>query len=124
MKNYQSQTQYFKALMHPTRMAILDTLREGEQCVWHMEAAFGLRQAHISQHLMVLRDAGLAAKPARAKRWMSQPAVLPEGHYLAVDGGFGLGRGGTTRAWLIDLGRQQSLTLDLPTPGQVLQFLP
>ena len=61
MQRYQSQTQYFKALMHPTRMAILDALREGEQCVCHMEAAFGLRQAHISQHLMVLRDAGLVA---------------------------------------------------------------
>jgi len=61
MKNYQSQTQYFKALMHPTRLAILEALRDGEQCVCHMEAAFGLRQAHISQHLMVLRDAGLVA---------------------------------------------------------------
>ena len=45
--------------MHPTRLAILDELRLGEQCVCHMEAKFGLRQAYISQHLMVLRDAGL-----------------------------------------------------------------
>jgi DNA-binding transcriptional ArsR family regulator len=59
MKKYQTQTQTFKALMHPTRLAILDMLRDGEQCVCHMEAVFGLRQAHISQHLMVLRDAGL-----------------------------------------------------------------
>ena len=45
--------------MHPTRMAILDVLRGGEQCVCHMEAVLGLRQAHISQHLMILREAGL-----------------------------------------------------------------
>ena len=59
MKAYQNQSQLFKVLMHPTRLAILDELRGGEQCVCHMEAVFGLRQAHISQHLMILRDAGL-----------------------------------------------------------------
>jgi DNA-binding transcriptional ArsR family regulator len=49
----------FKALMHPSRLLILETLREGEQCVCHLEAVLGCRQAYISQHLMVLRDAGL-----------------------------------------------------------------
>ena len=61
METYQTQAQLFKVLMHPTRLAILDELRGGEQCVCHMEAKFGLRQAYISQHLMVLRDAGLVA---------------------------------------------------------------
>jgi DNA-binding transcriptional ArsR family regulator len=56
---YKTQTEIYKLLMHPTRLAILDVLREGEQCVCHMEAMLGLRQAHISQHLMVLREAGL-----------------------------------------------------------------
>jgi DNA-binding transcriptional ArsR family regulator len=59
METYQTQAQLFKVLMHPTRLAILDELRGGEQCVCHIEARFGLRQAYISQHLMVLRDAGL-----------------------------------------------------------------
>ena len=59
MDIYKTQAQLFKALMHPTRLAILEELRGGEQCVCHMEAVFGLRQAYISQHLMVLRDAGL-----------------------------------------------------------------
>ncbi len=49
----------FKALTHPTRLAILEILRDGEQCVCHMEAVLGFRQAYISQHLMVLREAGL-----------------------------------------------------------------
>jgi DNA-binding transcriptional ArsR family regulator len=61
MKTYSTQVQQFKALTHPTRLAILEILRDGEECVCHMEAVFGLRQAHISQHLMVLRDAGLVA---------------------------------------------------------------
>jgi len=45
--------------MHPSRIAILEILRDGEQCVCHLEAVLGYRQAYISQHLMVLRDAGL-----------------------------------------------------------------
>lgn len=56
MKNYSIQA--FKILAHPSRLAILNILRDGEQCVCHLEAALGLRQAHISQQLMILREAG------------------------------------------------------------------
>lgn len=59
MESYEQQAKLFKVLMHPTRLAILDILRNGEECVCHMEAALGLRQAYISQQLMVLREAGL-----------------------------------------------------------------
>jgi len=59
MKIYEQETKLYKTLMHPTRLAILDLLREGEACVCHMEATFKFRQAYISQQLMVLRDAGL-----------------------------------------------------------------
>jgi len=45
--------------MHPSRLSILEILRNGEQCVCHLEAVLGCRQAYISQHLMVLREAGL-----------------------------------------------------------------
>ena len=59
MENYKDQAKLFKALMHPVRLEILDILREDEACVCHLEAALGYRQAYISQHLSVLRDAGL-----------------------------------------------------------------
>jgi DNA-binding transcriptional ArsR family regulator len=49
----------FKALMHPARLSIIELLRDGEQCVCHLEAVLGYRQAYISQHLMVLRETGL-----------------------------------------------------------------
>lgn len=49
----------FKVLGHPGRLAILDILRSGEQCVCHIEAHLGYRQAYISQQIAVLRDAGL-----------------------------------------------------------------
>lgn len=51
----------FKALMHPVRLQILDLLRDGEQCVCHLEAQLGQRQAYVSQQLAILRRAGLVA---------------------------------------------------------------
>lgn len=59
MDSYETQSEFLKALSHPTRLAILDILSEGEQCVCHMEATLGLRQAYISQQLMILKEAGL-----------------------------------------------------------------
>jgi len=56
---YEPQAKFFRALMHPARLAILDLLREGEACVCHLESALGYRQAYISQQLGVLREAGL-----------------------------------------------------------------
>ena len=41
------------------RLQILLAIGTGEACVCHLEAALGLRQAYISQHLMALRKAEL-----------------------------------------------------------------
>jgi DNA-binding transcriptional ArsR family regulator len=59
MDAYEGSARLFKALMHPARLEILDLLREGEQCVCHLEATLGQRQAYISQQLSVLREAGI-----------------------------------------------------------------
>ena len=48
-----------KAFGHPTRLHILDALSHGEACVCHLTAILGQRQAHVSQHLRVLKDANL-----------------------------------------------------------------
>ena len=55
----EAQAQVLKILTHPTRIAILNILRDGEHCVCHLEAYLGLRQSYISQQLAVLREAGL-----------------------------------------------------------------
>lgn len=59
MNSYETQSEFLKALSHPTRLAILDILRAGEQCVCHMEATLNQRQAYISQQLIILKNAGL-----------------------------------------------------------------
>jgi DNA-binding transcriptional ArsR family regulator len=58
-QSYEAQAHLLKVLTHPARIAILNILRDGEHCVCHLEAHLGLRQAYISQQLMVLRDAGM-----------------------------------------------------------------
>ena len=44
---------------NPFRIKILMAIGKGEACVCHLEAALNKRQAYISQHLMLMRDAGL-----------------------------------------------------------------
>jgi ArsR family transcriptional regulator len=61
MDAYDRQAELLKALAHPVRLQILDILRDGEQCVCHIEAVLRLRQAYISQQLMTLRKAGVVA---------------------------------------------------------------
>lgn len=43
----------------PARIKILMVIGKQEACVCHLEVVLGIRQASISQHLMVLRKAGL-----------------------------------------------------------------
>jgi len=54
--------EFFSAIGQPVRVQILLVIGRGEACVCHLEAYLGLRQAAISQHLMVLREMGLVTK--------------------------------------------------------------
>ncbi len=48
-----------KAFAHPTRLRILAELARGTRCVTDMEELLPVTQVNISQHLSVLRNAGL-----------------------------------------------------------------
>ncbi len=56
---YNLEAETLNALAHPARLEILELLRDGEACVCHIQAMLDQRQAYISQHLNVLRRAGL-----------------------------------------------------------------
>ncbi len=59
---YKEPAVILKAVAHPVRLAILDILQNNsEECVCHLEAMLGYRQAYLSQHLMSMREAGLVA---------------------------------------------------------------
>jgi DNA-binding transcriptional ArsR family regulator len=56
---YQTISDVFEAISSPIRIQILLAIGTDEACVCHLESLLNLRQAYISQHLMVLREAGL-----------------------------------------------------------------
>ncbi|AKF03190.1 ArsR/SmtB family transcription factor [Sandaracinus amylolyticus] len=58
----------FRAIADPTRRAILDVLAEGERSVSELCACFDVSQPAISQHLAVLRDAGLVVVRAEGRQ--------------------------------------------------------
>jgi DNA-binding transcriptional ArsR family regulator len=49
----------FRAVSDPTRRAILDSLAAGERTVTELCTLFAVTQSAVSQHLRVLREAGL-----------------------------------------------------------------
>lgn len=53
------QAEALKVLAHPTRLAMLDRLANGPLEVSRIADALGLSQPNASQHLAVLRGAGL-----------------------------------------------------------------
>jgi ArsR family transcriptional regulator len=46
----------FQALSHPTRIAILEVLRDGELSARTIQEKLGVEQANLSQHLAILRS--------------------------------------------------------------------
>jgi DNA-binding transcriptional ArsR family regulator len=50
-------TRLLRAIDQPARLQIMLVIGSGEACVCHLEAALGLRQAYLSQHLMAMRKA-------------------------------------------------------------------
>ena len=88
MDSTEKTADFFKALMHPVRLQILAILRGGEECVCHMEATLGLRQAYISQHLAVLREAGLVS--VRREGWNIYYQAIKAGVFDIVDAAAGI----------------------------------
>lgn len=58
---YEIKAELFKALGHPARIRILELLADGEQPVSALLDHIGMEPSHLSQHLAVLRKAGVVA---------------------------------------------------------------
>jgi DNA-binding transcriptional ArsR family regulator len=67
----------FAALADDTRQEIVEELAKGERAVGDLVARFDLTQPAISQHLRVLRDAGLVRMRPQAQRRLY--SLEPEG---------------------------------------------
>jgi ArsR family transcriptional regulator len=58
----QFKAEIFQGLAHPTRIAIVELLREGELTTGQIVETLGLEQANASQHLSVLRAKHIVIK--------------------------------------------------------------
>lgn len=52
----------FRVLSEPTRIRLLDQLRDGERSVNDLAGVLGAGQQNVSKHLSVLADAGILAR--------------------------------------------------------------
>jgi DNA-binding transcriptional ArsR family regulator len=52
----------FRALAEPTRIKLLDRLREGEATVLELTAVVGTTQQNVSKHLNLLQHAGIVTR--------------------------------------------------------------
>ena len=74
------QSSRFGALADPTRLRIVEILRDGEQSVNDLAAQVGIHQSGVSRHLKVLGDEGFVRmRPDGQKRLFSlQPDPFRE----------------------------------------------
>ena len=56
---FEKQAEIAKAIAHPLRIAILDFLKDGEQCVCDIAKYVGSERSNVSRHLSVMVGAGL-----------------------------------------------------------------
>jgi len=54
-----NEVEVFKALSDPTRLKILECIKDGERCICEVIPYTGKSQPNVSQHLKVLKIAGL-----------------------------------------------------------------
>jgi DNA-binding transcriptional ArsR family regulator len=75
-----SASDVFHAIADDTRRALLDRLSSGEEAATSLSVAFHISQPAVSQHLKVLRHAGLVAerREGRFRLYRLQPEALRE----------------------------------------------
>lgn len=61
MEAAQSKADILKALAHPVRVRVFETIADGEKTVGELVAMLGEKEANTSRHLAVLRNAGIVA---------------------------------------------------------------
>jgi ArsR family transcriptional regulator len=56
---FEKQAEIAKAIAHPLRIAVVDFLKDGEQCVCDIAEYVGSERSNVSRHLSVMANAGL-----------------------------------------------------------------
>ena len=56
---YRAKAEMIQAAGHPIRLAVLDFLKDGEQCVCDIATHVGAQRSNVSRHLAVMLKAGI-----------------------------------------------------------------
>lgn len=64
----EARAEVFKALGHPTRLAIVDMLASGERCVCEINENIDADMSTVSRHLSVLRNVGILSSDKRGNQ--------------------------------------------------------
>jgi len=56
---FERQAEIARAIAHPLRIAIINFLKDGEQCVCDIAEHIGSERSNVSRHLSVMANAGL-----------------------------------------------------------------
>ena len=67
---YKLKADIIAAAGHPIRLAIIDYLKDGEQCVCDIAAYVGAQRSNVSRHLAVLLKAGIVEQRKDGLRMM------------------------------------------------------
>lgn len=73
---FERQARICKAFAHPGRLQILELLGQKELCVSDLQEALGISKANISQHLSILKSAGVIATRREGKQIYCSLAML------------------------------------------------
>lgn len=57
----QRRADIIKALGHPSRLAMVEALADGEMCVCHLQELVGSDMSTVSKHLSLLKHAGIVS---------------------------------------------------------------
>lgn len=74
--DYAAQAEVIKAMGHPTRLLILNSLKKKETCVCELRDLVGDDISTVSKHLLVLKNAGLVAS-RREGNWLHYRLTCP-----------------------------------------------
>jgi len=56
---FEKQSEIIKAISHPLRIAIVEYLKDGEQCVCDIAEYIGSERSNVSQHLSIMVSCGV-----------------------------------------------------------------
>jgi len=67
-RRLEARCRIIKALAHPARLFIVETLKDGERCVCELTELIGSDISTVSKHLSILRNAGVIQDDKRGNQ--------------------------------------------------------